>query len=99
MAKSGINKQVAKKAYNNVKKDLQLLEQQMNKLVEDVEKMNANAWYGDKPANQWYTNMVNHYGNTQANSLSLVKFYSGVSQFQDRLQTVFKKASTKDITF
>ena len=99
MAKSGINKPTARKVYNNVKKDLQLLEQQMNKLVEDVEKMNETSWYGDKPANKWYSNMASHYGDTKPESLSLVRFYTGVSQFQNSLENVFKKASSKDITF
>ena len=95
--KSGVSKQVAKKAYNNVAKDLQDLEKYMNKLVQDVEVMNKSYWYGDKLANQWYNKMKGHYSeNKDAN---LVKFYNGVVAFQNSLKTVFEKANTKGITF
>ena len=95
--KSGVSKQVAKKAYNDVAKDLQDLEKYMNKLVEDVVDMNKNYWYGDNLANNWYTKMRGHYSENQ--DLNLVKFYTGVSNFQASLQTVFKGASTKGISF
>lgn len=95
--KSGVSKQVAKKAYNNVAKDLQDLEKYMNKLVEDVENMNKNYWYGDSLANNWYATMKGHYSENK--DLNLVKFFNGVSNFQNSLQTVFKGASTQGISF
>ncbi len=96
MAKSGVNKKVAKTAYNNVKKDLQELEKYMNQLVKDVEAMNKDYWYGSKTANKWYDNMTNHYCGAKG---SLVKFYTGVSSFQSSLHSVFTKATTKGIDF
>ena len=95
--KSGVSKQVAKKAYNNVAKDLQDLETYMNKLVEDVENMNKNYWYGDKLANQWYNTMKGHYSDNK--DANLVKFYNGVANFQNSLKTVFQKSNNNGISF
>ena len=95
--KSGVNKKIARKAYNNVKKDLQDLEKYMNKLVEDVEIMNKSYWYGDKLANDWYKKMRNHYSENK--DLNLVKFYNGVASFQQSLETVFKNAGLNKISF
>ena len=98
MAKSsGVSKQVAKKAYQNVEKDLQDLEKYMNKLVEDVQKMNEFYWYGDKLANTWYTTMSGHY--SQNTQLNLVKFYKSVVAFQTSLKNVFQKSSIANISF
>ena len=95
--KSGVNKKVAKQAYQNVQKDLQDLEKYMNKLVDDVQKMNELYWYGDKLANTWYSTMSGHY--SQNKNLNLIKFYKGVASFQTSLKTVFQKANINKITF
>lgn len=96
MAQSGINKKIARQAVNNVKKDLQSLETHMNSLVDHVQKMNESSWYGSEPANKWYTTMSGHYSQ---NSSNLVGFYKGVVSFQDSLESTFKKASAKGISF
>lgn len=96
MAKSGISKSEAKKAYKDVKGYLSELEGYINKLADDVEKMNKEYWYGGEPANKWYNNMVNHYG---ADKKSIKSFYSGVVNFQNQLQKVFQKAKTSGISF
>ena len=95
--KSGVNKQIARKAYNNVSKDLENLENYMNKLVEDIEKMNELYWYGDALANSWYDQVSKHY--SQNKELNLVQFYKGVDNFQKSLKTVFQKSSVNKISF
>lgn len=96
MAKSGVSKRTAKAAWSNVNKDLQNLEMHMNELVTHVEEMNKNHWYGSRTANTWYANMANHYGGPKG---SLVKFYTGVSNFQSSLKRVFTKAKAQKIDF
>lgn len=96
MANSGVSKSVAKKAYNNVKKDIDSLESHMNSLVTHVEEMNKNYWYGGEIANKWYKQMKGHYS---TNSGSLVKFHTGVTNFQRELHEVYVKASAKGISF
>lgn len=97
MAKSGVSKKIAKKAYSNVKKDLVSLESHMNSLVEHVQKMNESAWYGSEPANKWYTTMQSHYSTNKKGNL--VIFYSGVADFQSCLHSMFTKSSAKGIDF
>ena len=93
MAKaSGVNTKEAKSAHTKVKGYLTSLETNLVKLQRDVEAMNANNWYGSKPANTWYTNMNKTY-------MSLIKFDKGVNQLQNSLKSLFTKASSKGITF
>lgn len=97
MAKSGVSKKTARTAHTNVKRDLQSLEAHMNQLVNHVQQMNASIWYGSETANKWYTTMRGHYcANAKGN---LVTFYNGVTAFQNSLESQFKKASTKGISF
>ena len=90
--KSGINTKVAKSAYTKVKGYLTSLETNLAKLQKDIEAMNANNWYGSKPANIWYKNINKSY-------MSLIKFDKGVNQLQNSLKSLFTKASSKGITF
>ena len=105
MAKSGINKKVAKQAYNKVKGELQKLETHMNQFAKDVEAMNKDYWYGSSKANKWYEKVSDHYylgKKTTANGTvanNLVQFYTGVYKTQAALYEVFHKATTKGIEF
>ena len=88
----GVSTKAAKKAYNNVKEHLETLDKLIPALQSDVEALNANYWYGGVKANNWYESMDSVFE-------QLIKFDNGVSQLQDALLSVFKKASVAGIEF
>ena len=93
MAKaSGVNTKVAKKAYNKVKTELNQLEQHIQSLQKNVERMNKDTWYGGKSSANWYARMQKVYAN-------LVTFDNGVNSFQNSLKSQFTKSTASGIDF
>ena len=84
--KNSVNTKVAKKAYTETNKALESLEKHMEKLAADITAMNKEVWSGGTKATNWYQYANKVYAN-------LVKFDTGVTQFQQNLHAVFAKAS------
>jgi len=95
-SKNGVSKKAARTAYNSLKKEIANLETHMNALVKDVEEMNEKYLYGGEEADQWYKKVCGHYS---TNKGSLVKFHTGLTNFEREMRDVFAKASSKGISF
>lgn len=85
--KNSIKTAVAKKAYNTVNAQLETLATHMNKLAEDVATMNKEVWYGGNKATEFYQYVEKVYE-------KIVKFNSGVTNFQTELRAVFASATS-----
>jgi hypothetical protein len=85
-AKNSVNAKVAKKAYNTTKDALASMETHMEQLAKHISEMNKEVWSGGSKATSWYNYASKVYAN-------MVKFDSGVTQFQQNLYAVFAKGS------
>ena len=61
MAGTGLSKKALKQTRQSIGQELKRYAQAIQKLRNDVERMNRDIWYGGQTANNWYQGMQKHY--------------------------------------
>lgn len=79
MAKSGLNKALAKSTYTKVNSYISSLDTHLNSLNQHVTAMNKEAWYGGTRAGDWYKAAASRYA-------ADVKFRNALSQLQAQIK-------------
>lgn len=83
----GFKKSLAKSVLNSNNSTMETLNNNVKRLKEQIESMNANAWYGGESANAWYKK-------ASASFTSTVNVINAISTTNTELMARFNKVSS-----
>ena len=81
MASAGMKKSLGKSTYKKVQSYITSLDKHLDKLHDDVVKMNKEAWYGGSIANKWYNDCAANFKNCVSYRTILVKAQEQIDNY------------------